>query len=506
MISLYLVSIALVAVYWSAYVKTLNGSGYTRTSLLLCVAMCFYILGYAMELNSSGPPQIEFWNRVEYIGIPFVSALWLTTSLLYTGHFSRHKVSLAAAIYLIPIVTMALRFTNDYHHLYFSSVSYVKEYGRLILMKKTGPWMYVQTVHSMLMILVSMWLLIRDSVKIREGQKGKILLTTLASVFAIAGLLLSQIRPFGFVIDYMALCLPITCVLVILAVARFDFLGTKSMARSRVFECINDAVLLISRQEKILDYNNSAKRLFERMGIHLNNGYASKLFDRVPGLLEGLQKDGKSVVKIGIGDEERYYVIITRSIDEHQATRGWIKILRDVTKLYQLNSELKKQAMTDELSRLNNRRAFIQLGKEWVSKANENGISLHLSMLDLDHFKNVNDQYGHPAGDLVIQRFGRMLKQHFGADSLVARLGGEEFAVLQPGLNDDDILQMLNSFLESIRQYEYIYCGCPFHVNVSIGTTRKRPCQTLESMMLCADKALYQSKNRGRNCITVFDS
>ena len=499
-ISLYLIAMAVVAVYWSAYVQTLNGSSFTRTSFLLCIAMCFYILGYAMELNAQIPLQIEFWNKVEYIGIPFVSALWLTTALQYTGHFTRRKILLLAAIFVIPIITMILRFTNEYHRLYFATVNYVEEYGRLAFAKTMGPWMYVQSAHSMLMILVSMGLFIHDSVKSEERQWRKIRLIIAASVFAVTGLTLMQVKPFYFNIDYMALFLPITCVLVILAIARYDLLETKAMARSKVFEFSTNAIFLINRRHRILDYNSKAKQLFASVNIRLNNGYISVLFDKFSDFREGLEKEEQNVVKL----RDRYYEITTMSIDNEKTTRGWIKIIRDVTKIYQLNEELKTQALTDDLSSLGNRRAFIQTANEWVSQARQSDRLLYLAMLDLDNFKNVNDQYGHPVGDSVIRDFSRMLKEHFDADSVVARLGGEEFAVLQAGLTDDEMLQKLNEFLVNTERHMFSYCGIRFHITVSIGLTKRQPGQALESMMRSADKALYQSKDRGRNCITVF--
>ena len=261
-LSLYLISMSVAAVYWAVHIKTLNGSNYGRAILWLCIAVCFYILGYTMELNASSPSRIAFWNLIEYIGIPFVSALWLTTSLMYTGHFTRHKKMLCAAIFVIPVITMILRFSNEYHHLYFSSVSFEEKYGGLIFIKTPGPWMYVQLVHSMLMIFVSMGLFIHDSVKSEEKQAGKILFTTAASIFAVIGLIFSMAKPFDLSIDYMACCLPVTCIMVILAIARYDLLETKSIARARVFEASSDAILLVNRQNKVLDYNSCAKTAF----------------------------------------------------------------------------------------------------------------------------------------------------------------------------------------------------------------------------------------------------
>ena len=90
------------------------------------------------------------------------------------------------------------------------------------------------------------------------------------------------------------------------------------------------------------------------------------LFGRAPDLLEGLKTRGTSVVRLHINEKERYYEITTKNIDDRRKPSGWIKTIRDVTEIYQLNDEFKKQAMTDELSTLNNRRAFLQLGQERI--------------------------------------------------------------------------------------------------------------------------------------------
>jgi len=305
LISLYLLSVTVAVIFCAVHVRTLNGSDYAKTAFLLCFAVCFYILAYTMELNSSTPSQILFWNRIEYIGIPFVSALWLTTALMYTGHFARHKTALILAIYVIPIVTLMLRLTNNIHYLYFASESYVEGFGRLFFVKRPGPWMYVQMLHSMLMIFVSMGVLTYDSAKSTEKQTGKILLIAGASFFAIAGLILTQLKPLGLHIDYMALCLPVTCVMVILAVMRYDLLETKSIARGKVFEASSDAILMINRQNRVLDYNSSAKQLFEQLDIHLNNRDISILFGKQADLLVSLKKTEPSVVKLQINNDER---------------------------------------------------------------------------------------------------------------------------------------------------------------------------------------------------------
>lgn len=504
-VSIYFLIMVVSAVYSAAHIRSLNSSRYTQVLVLLCFAICFYIFGYTMELNATNLFQLLFWNRFEYIGIPFVSALWLLSGLMYTNHFSRWRKILLAAIFLIPLISLVLRFTNDFHHLYFSSVTFLTESGTLRLVKNPGPWMYVQSAHSMLMIFITLGLFIQDSVKAGDTNRGKIGLLTAASLIAVAGLILSLVKPFGVHIDYMALCLPATCELMVLAISQYEFLETKFIARSKVFEVSKDAIFLVNRQDRIIDYNSSAKRILEHLHADLSRQPFSSLFQPSSGFPESQPNTAAFITRLNLGNQEKYYEVSTRDIDEKNIVYGWIKTVRDVTEIYKLNENLQKQAMMDELSELSNRRAFMQLGQKLVAGSDETGTSIHLLMMDLDLFKRVNDQYGHPMGDQVIQTFGQILKRIFHESSLVARLGGEEFAVLLAGFSDEEMAELANAVLKNTEQHEFLFQGEIFHITVSIGVAKKgHGTENLNSLMRIADKALYQSKDRGRNCVTIL--
>lgn len=503
--SIYFLIMAVGTVYFAAHIRSLNNSEYARVLVLLCLAICFYIFGYTLELNAVNLSQLLFWNRIEYIGIPFVSALWLLAGLLYTNHLNRYRKAILTAIFLIPLITLVLRFTNDYHHLYFSSLTFLREYSMLRLVKNPGPWMYVQTAHSMSMIFVTLALFIQDFAKSGEASIGKIGLITSASFIAVAGLILSLAKPFELHIDYMALCLPATCVLMIMAILRYEFLEAKSIARNKVFEISRDAFFLVNRQDKIIDYNSGAREILEYLQADPSREQFSKLFSPLSGFPGSTSGGTSYVTKLNPGEQERYYEVTTRGINEHSAVQCSIKTVRDVTEIYKLNENLQKQAMMDELSELSNRRAFMQLGQKLVTDADVLGNSVHLLMMDLDLFKRVNDQYGHHTGDQVIQVFGQILKKTFQADGLVARLGGEEFAVLLSGFSDEEIYTRANMVLKGTEQYAFRFQAEVFHVTVSIGISKKGPgTEDLNSLMRVADKALYQSKDFGRNCVTIL--
>lgn len=179
-----------------------------------------------------------------------------------------------------------------------------------------------------------------------------------------------------------------------------------------------------------------------------------------------------------------------------------IKILEDIRSSQE---ELKRQASTDPLTRLHNRRFFFAEADERIMAASRNRAPISLLIVDIDHFKTVNDTHGHACGDEVIVRLAHTLKEHSRANDLVARFGGEEFVMLLPEVN----LQQAGVIAERIRKATAALRINPaadltVHVTVSIGVAEIDPAaEDLEEAIARADGALYQAKNGGRNQVST---
>ena len=158
---------------------------------------------------------------------------------------------------------------------------------------------------------------------------------------------------------------------------------------------------------------------------------------------------------------------------------------------------IQNAANRDFLTRLYNRRYFFQVGKTIYDEAKENHTALTACMIDIDHFKQVNDQYGHDSWDDVLIHFSKQLEHHFN-QHLVARLGGEEFAILFENGDERDIFQELDSFRQTISQVPVISNGqsIPISVSIGVGSTYK---ENLDAMLKVADENLYYAKHHGRN-------
>ncbi|WP_051275283.1 diguanylate cyclase [Aestuariibacter salexigens] len=161
-------------------------------------------------------------------------------------------------------------------------------------------------------------------------------------------------------------------------------------------------------------------------------------------------------------------------------------------------------AMTDALSGLPNRRAFIEHSK----MLEENDVQCCIGIIDIDFFKKVNDTYGHDAGDEVIKSVANKIHDSCRSDDYLARLGGEEFAVILANNNQQDAHRALEKMRHAVESMSINYKEHNLFVTISIGAVEVMVCQsgTISDHINLADKALYQAKDSGRNRICWYES
>lgn len=176
------------------------------------------------------------------------------------------------------------------------------------------------------------------------------------------------------------------------------------------------------------------------------------------------------------------------------------KLQRLANELLSANQQLQELALTDVLTGLPNRRAaMLRLEQEWVSMQRSNR-SLACMILDIDHFKQVNDNYGHPIGDLVLRKVAQSLRQAARAQDVVCRFGGEEFLVICPDSDIEAAYQCAERLRLQVAEMTLNEASPPFHLTVSIGLGAvKGGVGTLDQLLVRVDKQLYIAKNSGRN-------
>ena len=501
-ISIYLIISIMVTTFFSSFIQSRGKGDYVKVLFLLSLAIDFYMFGYLQELASVSMDRKLFWNTFQYLGIPFISALWLTAGLMYTGHFYRFMKIKLVLIYSIPALTFLLRFTNDLHHFYFTSFRLQNYQGYDLLVKSGGIGYDVQGFHSGLMIMISLAVYVGTFIKNKDFNGEKILYMIGASVIAFAGLATVG----GSSIDYMVLCLPVAMLLVIMAVLRNDFWEIKMLAKELVFENSKEGILLLNNNLNVLDFNDTAKAILAAHQIVLAKKPLDAVIEKENPLNELLKTSVSSVWKAKGSEDLQYYEITTTNVfRKNGMIYGKIKTFRDITEVQLHTNYLKVQATVDELSGLLNRRAFMNSCQAGLNSGILSEDRYYLLMLDLDFFKRINDTYGHIAGDYVIEGFGRLLKQNFRETDLTGRLGGEEFAVFVKEENLSSAFAKAEQFRKSVEAWQLMLKNKTLRITVSIGIAEAHKSDNVYDLIHKADNALYVSKNTGRNRTSIYE-
>ncbi len=168
------------------------------------------------------------------------------------------------------------------------------------------------------------------------------------------------------------------------------------------------------------------------------------------------------------------------------------------------SDKLATQAEHDELTWLYNRHYLKEAFRHEISRVQRYGGLLALVMFDLDHFKQVNDKYGHPVGDVVLRTAGHVMQKAARGADIVARYGGEEFAVLMPAAGTRAARLFAERVRQRLKDRTFQHAEVKFNVTISAGVCKwSRELNTMSKMIAAADKALYRAKNAGRNRVRV---
>lgn len=174
--------------------------------------------------------------------------------------------------------------------------------------------------------------------------------------------------------------------------------------------------------------------------------------------------------------------------------------------LENLNEYLKSFAFYDELTNLLNRRKFFEMATTEFNQSKRYKKNLSLVMLDIDYFKQINDNYGHDKGDFVLQEFSKLLKDAVRDCDFVARYGGEEFIIMLPSTDIENTKILVTRLMKKIRLHEYeIDKENKIHVLCSFGLVElSNEHIDIKNFIKSADIALYKAKHSGRDCFKIY--
>lgn len=283
----------------------------------------------------------------------------------------------------------------------------------------------------------------------------------------------------------------------------------------KLIENAPDAFFVYNEKGHILDVNRVA---CEQLGYDREELLAASIYeigDKAeapeqvqliwPSLESGESCTIRSVHRRKDGSTFPVEINITGLIDK--GSRQMFAFARDIAETEKLKEYLSKLAMTDELTNLYNRRAFMLTLDKELATASRFNRDLSVLAIDIDYFKKVNDRYGHSGGDSVLQYFAKEASKHIRAQDTLGRIGGEEFAIILPETTIDDAKIIAERFRSSVENIsiEHDLGAIEFTVSIGIACFDE---QSKNSQLIVnnADAALYAAKGAGRNQVKVFNT
>lgn len=504
LILLLLASVMNVFLIGYAYYYRRRKSGVTAY-VALVIAITFYTFGYLMEILSGSLAGVLFWLRVEYLGVSFFAALWLVMVLQYTGYDRWLTKPALVAVFIVPVITLGLHYTNAAHHLFYRDVSVVQQGQFSIAQLTKGVWYWVHISNLYLALLLGNVLLATLLRGAAGRQQRQTLSIMIGSLLPLVGnlLYLLGLSPQG--MDFGPVMIAFSTPLYAWSLFNLRLFDLVPIARDRVVDGLRDGVLVLDEEGRVADFNPAARAIVPG----LTQEAVGRPLTELPLPLEFASKiawqQSEFDFAVGEGDGRRYYRARFSPIySRGRRSIGQTIILMDVTERLRLLAQLQRLAHIDELTQVYNRRYFIQAAQKLLQSAQPAERLCAVVLFDLDYFKQVNDTYGHAAGDLALKTVAERCRQELPATVIFGRYGGEEFSVCWLPESEAEAIALAEKLRlligSAVIYFEQQNIAISASFGVAIDTAGDGD---LEIMLREADRALYQAKENGRNCVCV---
>ena len=465
--------------------------------ILLSIANLFFVFGNLLEITASTMEAAFYGIRVQYMGAPFLLPL---TYLFYREFYGKKRFTptLHVLLFLIPVLSMLALQEFPLVQLHYKDIWYSNNGYIASIQHTDGITYYLGTALNYICIILSLRLIIKGVIRGSKMQRKQ-------STILLAGWLAPLVTNVSFVFlggDNSYDLTPITYVtsmaVLLYAALVHNLLDVLPLARAQVIDELEDAFIVCDEKLNFLDANLSARRLFPELSA-MTQGESMENIQR-------FRTEGE--LRMVMDGEESIYKITANPILHGTKNSGICVVFRNVTVENRLLRHLQQQATMDGLTGIYNRNTFFDIARETQERGKSKKLDYALLMIDLDHFKKVNDTYGHPCGDAVLKAVANTLKEHFREGDVCGRYGGEEFAVLLENLSDTQAVTAAEKLRKTIEAMEIDCQNQKIRATISIGVTHYRAGeeQTLESMLTQADEALYLSKSKGRNQTSLYRS
>ncbi|MEE8441573.1 MAG: sensor domain-containing diguanylate cyclase [Spirochaetia bacterium] len=484
----------------------------------LAASVALWAFFYGFEILSQSELYRQLWSQVAYIGIYGTGAFLLRFAVKWL-HPSRQGWWLQL-VWIVPVFMVLAVFTNEWHGLVWPEIRpsdlapYVWFYGH-------GPVFWVGAIFQYLVVGTSV-VLITLAAWTRRGVYRRQALLVLAGVaVAVVGNAIYLARLIALPLDITPMALAVSTGIFYSGVSRARLLDLLPAARHRVVDLMPDGLLVLDENSRVIDWNTAALTMW---GISQSELTGTPVADLVPlwsaQIAPGLADSGPGVfrttLRIDDGLTAKTYVDVDgrRFSTRSGGSDGWIVVFRDASeirraerdlqdankRLETLNKMLLSQAMHDSLTGLFNRAYLDEALPRELARCRRDGSTIALLILDVDHFKSVNDTYGHDTGDLVLREVARLVRGIVRAGDIPCRFGGDEIVAVMPGAPEAEVAGVAERMRQRVSEERFGDESARLSVTVSVGfAIFPVHADSSADLFRAADRALYAAKDAGRD-------
>ena len=501
-----LLFVGLLSTYLAAWAQLRSRVPAAREFSFMLMAIMVYAFGYAVEISRIDIHGVLQAVKLEYLGLPFIPALLFTFIFHYIYKKPLERKYLYM-VFFIPVITLIMVFTQQYHDLFYINPRIVNGGYFMVLDFDSGVWYYINYTYQHLLSLVVIFLLLRFAQKSHRKQRNQALIVALAALLPLLGAILYIFNLIPGGIDPGPFTLAITAMVLSVGVFRLGMFELVPAAREFALDSIRDAFLVVDKKCRLQDMNKAARelpganRLIIGEELPKKNSFARYL----TAILDSSREELQFSVD-GPNGEIKYYQVKAYPIETNVPyEKGYAILISDVTDTANLMKMLSHQANTDELTGLLNRRQLIRLGDNEIKRSKQKGTPLGVILIDLDHFKNVNDNFGHVAGDKVLKQVTKCLSSGLRNADIIGRYGGEEFVIFLPNTDIDLARVIAERLKEKVISLQIEVEGKTINATASFGVHSEvaNSLTTIDTLLNTTDKALYTAKNKGRNQVAL---
>ena len=495
-IPLFLSAIIMGGLAWySSTLKSVPGVRAFRVSILITSV---WSICYAIELILPTVSAKQIASNFAFMAIAVLPVAWLATVMIFSGSGRRFS-RLAPFLLIVPLLTILVVWTNSWHHLFIRRF-YLDANGAFpILGTEHGPWFWVHSVYTYSLLVISIGELMGLMARTSRRYIGQPLTLLIGMLIP---LLWNVLYVFGVLpfrrLDLTPYLYSLSGIVFWIGLVYAHLFDILPVARDMVMDAIRDVVVIMDSQDRVIDLNPAARAAFAWNG---NDDLISKSVEQVflewPAILS-LLLDKKSMSRpldLVLLREDRklhYQVSLIRLRDSQGTPIGRMLMLHDITDRKHMEEELRRLVVTDPLTELGNRRMFFNALESEFARAKRYRTGYCLIMLDLDHYKSINDRFSHMVGDEALRLAADAIRKTARQSDLAARYGGDEFVLLLPNTDLQGAVQLAERLRMAINQCQL---SVGERLTASAGVAVYEPSdQSGEELLLRVDHALYHAK------------